>query len=189
MFKIGFAQFSPIRCDVTANVAAVERLLQGVEADLLVLAHANIPYPTPQHVPARLAGFDRLERLARDDVLTDGERLDRVLDREVLTKLRAVCPQHPHVAGRVAGGDVEAVVDDLEAEAEVEAVGGQGLLETRVGERQDLDGEQRRGERTHAGREREAVRAGKGIDPAGYADQVLRDGAAKVSLAGAGLAG
>ena len=45
MFKIGFVQFSPIRCDVAANVATVERLLLGVEADLLVLPElANSGY-------------------------------------------------------------------------------------------------------------------------------------------------
>ena len=51
MFKIGFAQFSPTRCDVTANVAAVERLLHGVEADLLVLpelANSGYLYASPE---------------------------------------------------------------------------------------------------------------------------------------------
>jgi len=51
MFKIGFAQFSPARCDVAANVAAVERLLQGVEADLLVLpelANSGYLYASPE---------------------------------------------------------------------------------------------------------------------------------------------
>jgi predicted amidohydrolase len=37
MFTVGFVQFCPVRYDVTANVAAVERLLDGVRADLLVL--------------------------------------------------------------------------------------------------------------------------------------------------------
>ncbi len=45
VFKIGFAQFAPTRCDVAANVATVERLLRGVEADLLVLPElANSGY-------------------------------------------------------------------------------------------------------------------------------------------------
>ena len=51
MFKIGFAQFSPTRCDVTANVAAVERLLLGAEADLLVLpelANSGYLYASPE---------------------------------------------------------------------------------------------------------------------------------------------
>ena len=51
MFKIGFAQFSPTRCDVSANVAAVERLLHGVEADLLVLpelANSGYLYASPE---------------------------------------------------------------------------------------------------------------------------------------------
>jgi len=50
MFRIGFAQFSPIRCDMSANVAAVERLLRGVEADLLVLpelANSGYLYDSP----------------------------------------------------------------------------------------------------------------------------------------------
>src|SRR5512136_161665 len=50
MFKIGFAQFTPTRCDVSANAAAVERLLQGVEADLLVLpelANSGYLYASP----------------------------------------------------------------------------------------------------------------------------------------------
>jgi predicted amidohydrolase len=51
MFKIGFAQFSPTRCDVRANAAAVECLLQGVEADLLVLpelANSGYLYASPE---------------------------------------------------------------------------------------------------------------------------------------------
>ena len=51
MFKIGFAQFSPTRCDVTANAAALERLLHGVEADLLVLpelANSGYLYVSPE---------------------------------------------------------------------------------------------------------------------------------------------
>ena len=51
MFKIGFAQFSPTRCDVNANAAAVERLLHGVEADLLVLpelANSGYLYASPE---------------------------------------------------------------------------------------------------------------------------------------------
>jgi len=50
MFRIGFAQFSPIRCDVSANVAAIEHLLQGVDADLLVLpelANSGYLYDSP----------------------------------------------------------------------------------------------------------------------------------------------
>ena len=51
MFRIGFAQFSPIRCDVSANVAAIEHLLQGVDADLLVLpelANSGYLYDSPE---------------------------------------------------------------------------------------------------------------------------------------------
>ena len=45
MFTVGFVQFCPVRYDVTANVAAVERLLEGVRADLLVLPElANSGY-------------------------------------------------------------------------------------------------------------------------------------------------
>jgi predicted amidohydrolase len=50
MFKIGFAQFSPARRDVAANVAAVKRLLRGMRADLLVLpelANSGYLYATP----------------------------------------------------------------------------------------------------------------------------------------------
>jgi len=50
MFKIGFAQFSPARCDVAANVAAVERLLHGAAVDLLVLpelANSGYLYASP----------------------------------------------------------------------------------------------------------------------------------------------
>jgi predicted amidohydrolase len=50
MFKIGFAQFSPVRCDVAANVAAVEHLLLGVKADLVVLpelANSGYLYGSP----------------------------------------------------------------------------------------------------------------------------------------------
>ena len=51
MFRLGIVQFSPARCDVAANVAAVERLLDGVEADLLVLpelANSGYLYSSPQ---------------------------------------------------------------------------------------------------------------------------------------------
>jgi predicted amidohydrolase len=45
MFTVGFVQFCPVRNDVAANVAAVERLLDGVRADLLVLPElANSGY-------------------------------------------------------------------------------------------------------------------------------------------------
>jgi predicted amidohydrolase len=45
MFTVGFVQFSPVRYDVWANVARVERLLDGVRADLLVLPElANSGY-------------------------------------------------------------------------------------------------------------------------------------------------
>jgi predicted amidohydrolase len=50
VFKIGFAQFTPVRYDVAANVTAVERLLHGVEADLLVLpelANSGYLYVSP----------------------------------------------------------------------------------------------------------------------------------------------
>ncbi len=51
MFKIGFAQFAPVRYDVAANVSAVERLLHGVETDLLVLpelANSGYLYASPE---------------------------------------------------------------------------------------------------------------------------------------------
>lgn len=51
MFKVGFVQFSPARYDVAANVAAVERLLAGVRADLLVLpelANSGYLYAAPE---------------------------------------------------------------------------------------------------------------------------------------------
>ena len=45
MFAVGFVQFCPVRYDVWANVATVERLLAGVRADLLVLPElANSGY-------------------------------------------------------------------------------------------------------------------------------------------------
>ena len=45
MFTVGFVQFCPVRYDVWANVATVERLLAGVRADLLVLPElANSGY-------------------------------------------------------------------------------------------------------------------------------------------------
>jgi predicted amidohydrolase len=50
MFKIGFAQFSPVREAVAANIAAVARLLYGVQADLLVLpelANSGYLYAAP----------------------------------------------------------------------------------------------------------------------------------------------
>lgn len=46
----GFVQFRPIRCDVAANVAEVERLLVGIKADLLVLpelANSGYLYASP----------------------------------------------------------------------------------------------------------------------------------------------
>lgn len=46
----GFAQFRPVRYDVAANVAQVERLLAGVRADLLVLpemANSGYLYAAP----------------------------------------------------------------------------------------------------------------------------------------------
>jgi predicted amidohydrolase len=50
VFKIGFVQFAPVRYDVAANVTAVERLLQGAAADLLVLpelANSGYLYASP----------------------------------------------------------------------------------------------------------------------------------------------
>jgi predicted amidohydrolase len=45
VIKIGYAQFCPVRHDVAANIAAVESLLDGVRADLLVLPElANSGY-------------------------------------------------------------------------------------------------------------------------------------------------
>ena len=51
MFQVGLVQFSPVRNDVAANVAAMERLLHGVEADLLVLpelANSGYLYGSPE---------------------------------------------------------------------------------------------------------------------------------------------
>ena len=50
MFTVGFVQFCPVRHDVPANAAAVERLLEGVRADLLVLpelANSGYMYAAP----------------------------------------------------------------------------------------------------------------------------------------------
>lgn len=50
MFTVGFVQFCPVRYDVPANAAAVERLLEGVRADLLVLpelANSGYMYAVP----------------------------------------------------------------------------------------------------------------------------------------------
>ena len=53
MFKIGFAQFSPVRYNVATNIAAVARVLHGVRANLLVLpelANSGYVYATPADV-------------------------------------------------------------------------------------------------------------------------------------------
>jgi predicted amidohydrolase len=50
MFKVGFAQFVPLRADVAANIAALQDLLDGVRADLLVLpelANSGYMYAAP----------------------------------------------------------------------------------------------------------------------------------------------
>jgi predicted amidohydrolase len=50
MFTVGFVQCCPVRRDVMANVATVERLLAGVHADLLVLpelANSGYLYAAP----------------------------------------------------------------------------------------------------------------------------------------------
>ncbi len=45
MYRVGFLQFCPLRHDVAANIAAVERLAAGIRADLLVLPElANSGY-------------------------------------------------------------------------------------------------------------------------------------------------
>ena len=47
---VGFVQFNPVRYDVAANIAQIERLLAGVRADLLVLpelANSGYMYATP----------------------------------------------------------------------------------------------------------------------------------------------
>lgn len=45
MVKVGYVQFCPMRYDVQANIEAVERLLDGVQADVLVLPElANSGY-------------------------------------------------------------------------------------------------------------------------------------------------
>lgn len=48
---VGFVQYRPVRYDVPANIAQVERLLNGVKADLLVLpelASSGYMYATPE---------------------------------------------------------------------------------------------------------------------------------------------
>lgn len=53
MFKVGFAQFCPVRYDVRQNIAHLQMLLQGVRADLLVLpelANSGYLYATPAEV-------------------------------------------------------------------------------------------------------------------------------------------
>ncbi len=53
---VGLVQFNPVRYDVAANIARVEKLLQGVRADLLVLPElANSGYVYA--APADLAPF------------------------------------------------------------------------------------------------------------------------------------
>jgi predicted amidohydrolase len=50
MFKVGFVQFRPVRGDVAANVAAMQSLLAGVRADLVVapeLANSGYMYASP----------------------------------------------------------------------------------------------------------------------------------------------
>jgi predicted amidohydrolase len=45
MYQVGFLQFCPVRYDVAANIAAIERLTAGIHADLLVLPElANSGY-------------------------------------------------------------------------------------------------------------------------------------------------
>jgi len=51
--KVGYVQFSPVRYDVRANIEAVGRLLDGVQADLLVLpelANSGYVYRTPDEL-------------------------------------------------------------------------------------------------------------------------------------------
>ncbi len=51
MIKAGFLQFCPVRRDVAANVAAIERLLDGVQADLMVLpelSNSGYMYGAPE---------------------------------------------------------------------------------------------------------------------------------------------
>ncbi len=50
---VGFVQFAPVRYDVAANVTAVERLLESVRADLLVLpelANSGYLYGSPDEL-------------------------------------------------------------------------------------------------------------------------------------------
>ena len=62
MFTVGFVQFCPVRDDVLANVETVERLLDGVRADLLVLpelANSGYMYATTADLdPYAEAGDD-----------------------------------------------------------------------------------------------------------------------------------
>jgi len=37
MFRVGYLQFSPVRCDVEKNIVLINGLLSGVQADLLVM--------------------------------------------------------------------------------------------------------------------------------------------------------
>ncbi len=58
---VGFAQFRPVRCDVGANIEQVERLLQGVRADLLVLpelANSGYLYASPDSLARYSEGSD-----------------------------------------------------------------------------------------------------------------------------------
>jgi predicted amidohydrolase len=53
MFKVGFAQFCPLRRDVAQNIARLQTLLRGVRADLLVLpelANSGYLYATPEEL-------------------------------------------------------------------------------------------------------------------------------------------
>jgi predicted amidohydrolase len=53
MFRIGFVQFSPARHDVAGNLVVLQRLLDGVNADLLVLpelANSGYLFAAPEDV-------------------------------------------------------------------------------------------------------------------------------------------
>ena len=53
MFKVGFAQFRPLRYDVEKNIAHLQTLLGGVRADLLVLpelANSGYLYAAPEEL-------------------------------------------------------------------------------------------------------------------------------------------
>lgn len=107
MFKVGFVQFCPVRCDVERNIAHLQTLLQGVRADLLVLPElANSGYLYA--APADLAPY--------------AERGDG--SGPFLSALRALAAQ---VGGVIVAGFAEKGEAGLYNSAA--AVGGEGVIQ------------------------------------------------------------